>query len=118
MPRPHLRKAAAIVREHCAAENIPYTADDPRASRTRIVIAYLNRVGLVRARPVRLPRRSRSALIRGSLVRVRMPHPGRLRARKLVAFLVYPHGECPDRTVTLKAVPGSLPATVAIKSTG
>ena len=47
-----------------------------------------------------------------------MPHPGRLRARKLVAFLVYPHGECPDRSVTLKAVPGSLPATVVIRPPG
>jgi len=45
-----------------------------------------------------------------------MPHPGRLRGRKLVAFLVYPHGEAPDRSVMLKAVLGSLPATVAIQS--
>jgi fatty acid desaturase len=54
MPRPHLRKAAAIVREHCATENIPYTQTTLMRSYA-IVIAYLNRVGLAARDPFDCP---------------------------------------------------------------
>jgi hypothetical protein len=54
MPRPHLRKAAAIVREHCAAENIPYTQTTVLRS-YGIVIQYLNRVGLSARDPFDCP---------------------------------------------------------------
>ncbi|WP_431278587.1 fatty acid desaturase family protein [Leifsonia poae] len=54
MPRPHLRKAAAIVREHCAAENIPYTQTTLLRS-YGIVINYLNRVGLSARDPFDCP---------------------------------------------------------------
>ncbi|MFI5061357.1 MAG: fatty acid desaturase family protein [Actinomycetales bacterium] len=54
MPRPHLRKAAAIVREHCAAENIPYTQTTLLKSYA-IVIDYLNRVGLSARDPFDCP---------------------------------------------------------------
>jgi fatty acid desaturase len=54
MPRPHLRKAAAIVREHCAAENIPYTQTTLIKSYA-IVIDYLNRVGLSARDPFDCP---------------------------------------------------------------
>jgi fatty acid desaturase len=54
MPRPHLRKAAAIVREHCAAENIPYTQTTILRS-YGIVIQYLNRVGLSARDPFDCP---------------------------------------------------------------
>ncbi|WP_152364056.1 fatty acid desaturase family protein [Microlunatus speluncae] len=45
MPRPHLRRAAAIVREHCQEVRIPYLETTLPASYARIV-SYLNRVGL------------------------------------------------------------------------
>ncbi|MFF1632675.1 fatty acid desaturase family protein [Leifsonia sp. NPDC058248] len=54
MPRPHLRKAAAIVREHCATENITYTQTTLMRSYA-IVIAYLNRVGLAARDPFDCP---------------------------------------------------------------
>ncbi|WP_223692731.1 fatty acid desaturase family protein [Leifsonia poae] len=54
MPRPHLRKAAAIVREHCAAENIPYT-QTTLINSYAIVIEYLNRVGLSARDPFDCP---------------------------------------------------------------
>ncbi|MFC7621449.1 fatty acid desaturase family protein [Microlunatus sp. GCM10028923] len=45
MPRPHLRRAAIIVREHCRQAKIPYLETSLPASYARIV-RYLNRVGL------------------------------------------------------------------------
>lgn len=45
MPRPHLRRAAAIVREHCQRVKIPYIETTLPQSYARIV-SYLNRVGL------------------------------------------------------------------------
>jgi fatty acid desaturase len=45
MPRPHLRRAAEIVREHCKKGRIPYMETSLPASYARIV-SYLNRVGL------------------------------------------------------------------------
>ena len=45
MPRPHLRRAAIIVREHCRQARIPYLETTLPASYARIV-RYLNRVGL------------------------------------------------------------------------
>ncbi|MGO4533395.1 fatty acid desaturase family protein [Leifsonia sp. 2MCAF36] len=54
MPRPHLRQAAAIVREHCATENIPYTETTLLQSYA-IVVEYLNRVGLAARDPFDCP---------------------------------------------------------------
>ncbi len=45
MPRPHLRHAAEIVREHCKEVRIPYLETSLPASYARIV-RYLNEVGL------------------------------------------------------------------------
>lgn len=45
MPRPHLRHAAAIVREHCKQVKLPYLETSLPASYARIV-RYLNEVGL------------------------------------------------------------------------
>lgn len=45
MPRPHLSKARAIVRDYCASNNVPYTETSLGRSYA-IVIEYLNRVGL------------------------------------------------------------------------
>ncbi|MGH3691021.1 MAG: fatty acid desaturase family protein [Microbacterium sp.] len=45
MPRPHLSKARDIVRDYCAANNVPYTETSLGRS-YMIVIEYLNRVGL------------------------------------------------------------------------
>lgn len=45
MPRPHLRLAAVLVREHCKETKIPYIETSLPASYARIV-SYLNRVGL------------------------------------------------------------------------
>ncbi len=45
MPRPHLARASEIIREHCAAQDVPYTEAKLLES-YRIVIRYLNRVGL------------------------------------------------------------------------
>ncbi len=54
MPRPHLRKAAAIVREHCRTERIPYT-ETTLMNSYGIVIEYLNRVGLSARDPFDCP---------------------------------------------------------------
>ncbi len=54
MPRPHLRKAAAIVKEHCANENILYTETTLPKS-YGIVVRYLNRVGLSARDPFDCP---------------------------------------------------------------
>lgn len=45
MPRPHLIRTAAIVREHCATVGMPYT-ETGLAQSYLIVVAHLNRVGL------------------------------------------------------------------------
>jgi len=45
MPRPHLRRAATIVRDYCAAHGIPYT-ETSLVESYRIVVRYLNAVGL------------------------------------------------------------------------
>ncbi|WP_431220059.1 fatty acid desaturase family protein [Leifsonia xyli] len=54
MPRPHLRRARILVREHCAAHGIPYTETGLVRS-YRIVIDYLNRVGLAARDPFDCP---------------------------------------------------------------
>lgn len=54
MPRPHLRRARLLVREHCAAHGIPYT-ETGLVNSYRIVIAYLNRVGLAARDPFDCP---------------------------------------------------------------
>lgn len=45
MPRPHLRRAATIVREYCATKNVHYTETGLFQSYA-IIIRYLNQVGL------------------------------------------------------------------------
>ncbi|MFC7624657.1 fatty acid desaturase family protein [Microlunatus sp. GCM10028923] len=45
MPRPHLRRAAQIVREHCRQVKLPYIETSLPASYARVV-KYLNEVGL------------------------------------------------------------------------
>ncbi len=54
MPRPHLAKARAIVREYCAANGVPYVETSLGRSYA-IVIAYLNRVGLAARDPFDCP---------------------------------------------------------------
>ncbi|MCD2169594.1 acyl-CoA desaturase [Microbacterium sp. JC 701] len=54
MPRPHLSKARAIVREQCATLDVPYVETTLFQS-YGIVIAYLNRVGLAARDPFDCP---------------------------------------------------------------
>ncbi|MCU1576066.1 MAG: delta fatty acid desaturase [Leifsonia sp.] len=54
MPRPHLRKAQEIVREYCEAHDILYT-ETKLVTSYRIVIDYLNRVGLAARDPFDCP---------------------------------------------------------------
>jgi fatty acid desaturase len=54
MPRPHLRKAQELTREYCAAHNILYT-ETTLVRAYRIVIDYLNRVGLAASDPFSCP---------------------------------------------------------------
>ena len=54
MPRPHLRKAQELVREYCATHDIPYT-ETQLVQSYRIVIEYLNRVGLAARDPFECP---------------------------------------------------------------
>jgi len=54
MPRPHLAKARDLVIEHCRTHNVPYTETTLLES-YRIVIAYLNRVGLAARDPFDCP---------------------------------------------------------------
>lgn len=54
MPRPHLRRARELVREHCAAHDIPYT-ETGLVNSYRIVVRYLNRVGLAARDPFDCP---------------------------------------------------------------
>ena len=54
MARPELRRANAMVREACAANNIPFTETGLLQS-YGIVVAYLNKVGLSAADPFECP---------------------------------------------------------------
>jgi fatty acid desaturase len=54
MPRPHLRRAAPIVRDYCARHGVPYTVTGLRES-YGIVIRYINRVGLGERDPFACP---------------------------------------------------------------
>lgn len=54
MPRPHLRRAAQLVREHCAAHGVPYTETSLMRSYA-IVVRYLNEVGLAARDPFDCP---------------------------------------------------------------
>ncbi|MHA7155867.1 fatty acid desaturase family protein [Arthrobacter sp. TMN-50] len=54
MPRPHLRQAALIVREHCERLKVPYTEVGITAS-YGAVVSYLNRVGLAARDPFDCP---------------------------------------------------------------
>jgi fatty acid desaturase len=56
MPRPHLARARLLVREHCAANGLPYT-ETSLARSYAIVVAYLNRVGLAARDPFDCPLR-------------------------------------------------------------
>lgn len=54
MPRPHLSRARALVRDHCRRLEVPYTETSlPEA--LRIVVRYMNEVGLAAARTFRCP---------------------------------------------------------------
>ncbi|MFL6047999.1 MAG: fatty acid desaturase family protein [Propionibacteriaceae bacterium] len=54
MPRPHLRAARALVREHCRSNDVPYV-ETSLLSSYRTVIGYLNRVGLAARDPFDCP---------------------------------------------------------------
>lgn len=54
MPRPHLARAAQLVKKHCAAMSIPYTETSLLQSYA-IVVRYLNRVGLGERDPFDCP---------------------------------------------------------------
>jgi fatty acid desaturase len=56
MPRPHLHRAAALVRAHCAEHRLPYTEATLLES-YGIVVRYLNRVGLAARDPFDCPAR-------------------------------------------------------------
>lgn len=54
MPRPHLSRAAVMVREHCAQFKLPYIETSLPKSHAR-VIEYLNRVGIGASDPFDCP---------------------------------------------------------------
>ena len=54
MPRPHLRAARTLVREHCRSNDVPYV-ETSLLSSYRTVIGYLNRVGLAARDPFDCP---------------------------------------------------------------
>ncbi len=54
MPRPHLRAARAMVREHCRTLDVPYTETN-LVHAYRAVLAYLDRVGLAARDPFDCP---------------------------------------------------------------
>jgi fatty acid desaturase len=58
MPRPHLRTARMLVRDHCRSCDIPYV-EASLLSSYRTVIGYLNRVGLAARDPFDCPLASR-----------------------------------------------------------
>ncbi len=60
MPRPHLSKARAIVKEHSQTLNVPYVETTLFES-YGIVIRYLNRVGLAARDPSECPMTSAAA---------------------------------------------------------
>ncbi|HWL78295.1 acyl-CoA desaturase [Microbacterium sp.] len=54
MPRPHLRRAARLVSEYCESRGVPYTATG-LIEAYRIVVRYINRVGLGERDPFECP---------------------------------------------------------------
>jgi fatty acid desaturase len=54
MPRPHLRAARILVREHCRSNDVPYVETNLLSS-YRAVVRYLNRVGLAARDPFDCP---------------------------------------------------------------
>ena len=58
MPRPHLRRAAALVRSHCEEQEVSYTQTSLPAALV-IVIRYLNEVGLAAPQMFRCPTQAR-----------------------------------------------------------
>jgi fatty acid desaturase len=54
MPRPHLRKARALVRQHCSDHDVPYTETN-LGEALLIVVRYMNEVGLAASRTFRCP---------------------------------------------------------------
>jgi fatty acid desaturase len=54
MPRPHLARARQLVREHCRANDVPYT-ETSLLRAWGIVVRYLNRVGLAARDSFRCP---------------------------------------------------------------
>jgi fatty acid desaturase len=54
MPRPHLRTARMLVRDHCRSNDVPYV-EASLLSSYRTVIGYLNRVGLAARDPFDCP---------------------------------------------------------------
>jgi fatty acid desaturase len=54
MPRPHLAAARRIVRAYCAEQDVPYT-ETTLVDSYRIVVQYLNRVGLAARDPFECP---------------------------------------------------------------
>ena len=54
MPRPHLRKVQPMVREYCAERGVAYTETSLLES-YRIVVRFLNRVGLGQSDPFQCP---------------------------------------------------------------
>lgn len=54
MPRPHLARAAELMRAYCAEQKIPYTETTLLASYANI-ITYLNKVGLSGRDPFECP---------------------------------------------------------------
>lgn len=54
MPRPHLRRARALVREHCRENQIGYT-ETSLGEALAIVVRYMNDVGLAASRTFRCP---------------------------------------------------------------
>ena len=58
MPRPHLARAAALVRAHCEEHRLPYTEATLLES-YGIVVRYLNQVGLAARDPFECPSRRR-----------------------------------------------------------
>lgn len=54
MPRPHLRRASRLVRAYCDTHGVPYTSVGLFAS-YRIVVRYINRVGLGERDPFECP---------------------------------------------------------------
>lgn len=54
MPRPHLHRARALVRQHCREHDVPYAETSLREAWV-IVLRYMNDVGLAASRTFRCP---------------------------------------------------------------